>query len=428
MIRKLRIRFIAVATLAAAIVIIAVSCGILLTNRRQTLQNIDGMLTLLAQNEGRFPNAPDTPDASDASDGSTPNKKPTRPSPPTPRGDASPIRSPETPFRTRFFIAVADADGEILRMNTDNLASLSEAEARDYVAAALAGGKTDGRSDVYYYRIAPDTEDGMCRVVVFLNCEVELAAMHALARICILISVLSILLVTLLSFALSGAAIRPFVLNLARQKEFVTGASHELKTPIAIIQSNVEVLELTEGESKWTHNIRAQSERLIRLAGELTMLSREDEETKKSMTAVDLSTCVRRAVAACEERAALAKLTLCTDITDGITVQGDGIKLDTLCSILLDNAVRYTSGDTIAVTLHQKSEKAVLTCANRCAPLDKAQLARLFDRFYRADEARSGDGGFGLGLSIAAATVRAHGGKITAAQDADGLLTFTVIL
>ena len=287
---------------------------------------------------------------------------------------------------------------------------------------------TDGRTDVYYYRIAPDTEDSTRRVVVFLNCEVELAAMHALARICVLISVLSILLVTLLSFALSGAAIRPFVLNLARQKEFITGASHELKTPIAIIQSNVEVIELTEGESKWTRNIREQSERLIRLAGELTMLSREDEETKKSMTAVDFSACVRRAVTACEERAALAKLTLCADIADGITVQGDSAKLDALCSILLDNAVKYTSGDTITCALHQRNGKAVLTCANRCAPLGKARLARLFDRFYRADEARSGDGGFGLGLSIAAAIVRAHSGKITAAQDTNGLLTFTVIL
>lgn len=104
----------------------------------------------------------------------------------------------------------------------------------------------------------------------------------------------------------------------------------------------MKVIELTAGESKWTRNIRAQSERLIRLANELTMLSREDEETKKSMTAVDLSACARRAVAACEERAALAKLTLCADITDGVTVQGDGIKLDTLCSVLPDNTVRAT--------------------------------------------------------------------------------------
>lgn len=424
MIRKLRIRFIVVATLSAAIVILAVSCGILLTNRRQALQNIDGMLSLLAQNEGRFPEAP----GSDASGDAAQDADGAKPVPPAPRGDRSPLRSPETPFRTRFFTAIADADGEILRLNTDNLASLSEAEARTYVTAALADGKTDGRTDVYYYRIAPDTEDGTRRVVVFLNCEVELAAMHVLARICVLISVLSILLVTLLSFALSGAAIRPFVLNLARQKEFITGASHELKTPIAIIQSNVEVIELTEGESKWTRNIREQSERLIRLAGELTMLSREDEETKKSMTAVDFSACVHRAVTACEERAALAKLTLCADIADGITVQGDSVKLDALCSILLDNAVKYTSGDTITCALHQRNGKAVLTCANRCAPLGKARLARLFDRFYRADEARSGDGGFGLGLSIAAAIVRAHSGKITAAQDTNGLLTFTVIL
>ena len=112
MIRKLRIRFIAVATLSAAIVIIAVSCGILLTNRRQTLQNIDGMLSLLAQNEGRFPNAPNGGAPSD----STQDADTAKPAPPAPRGGKSPIRSPETPFRTRFFMAAADADGNILRV------------------------------------------------------------------------------------------------------------------------------------------------------------------------------------------------------------------------------------------------------------------------------------------------------------------------
>ena len=426
MIRKLRMRFIAVATLAAAIVIVAVSCGILLTNRRLTLRNIDGMLSMLTQNEGRFPTARDE----DAPDGAPAQpSQPSQPSPPNPRRDESPMRSPETPFRTRFFVAIADEDGEILRMNTDNLASLSEEEARAYVTAALAGGKTDGRCDVYYYRIAPSAEDSARLVIVFLNCEVELGSMRALARTCILISALSILLVLLLSFALSGAAIRPFVLNLARQKEFVTAASHELKTPIAVIQSNVEVLELTEGESKWTRNIRTQSERLIRLAGELTMLAREDEEAKKATAAVDLSACVNRAVTACEERAAAAKLTLQSDIDGGITVQGDGEKLYTLCSVLLDNALKYASGGTVTCTLGKKGERAVLTVSNPAAPLSRAQLARLFDRFYRADEARSGNaGGFGLGLSIAAAIVRAHGGKITAAQDADGLLTFTVVI
>ena len=159
MIRKLRIRFIVVATLSAAIVILAVSCGILLTNRRQTLQNIDGMLSLLAQNEGRFPEAP----SSDASGDAAQDADGAKPVPPAPRGDRSPLRSPETPFRTRFFTAIADADCEILRLNTDNLASLSEAEARTYVTAALADGKTDGRTDVYYYRIAPDTEEGARR-------------------------------------------------------------------------------------------------------------------------------------------------------------------------------------------------------------------------------------------------------------------------
>lgn len=377
MIRKLRIRFIAVATLAAAIVITAVSCGILFTNRQHNMRSINGMLTLLVQNEGRFPGMETEPTPE-----STPPKHPFQ------GGNAPALHSPETPFRTRFFTAVTDTSGEVLHLNTDNLASLSEEEARDYVRAAILGGKDSGKRDVYYYRIAPDANDGTRRVIVFLNCEVELAAMRTLSRICILFALISILLVTLLSFLLSGAAIRPFVLNLARQKEFVTDAGHELKTPIAVIQSNVEVIELSEGESKWTHNIRTQSERLIRLANQLTMLAREDEDTHTAMTAVDLSSSLRRAADACAERAALRGLSLCTRITDGVIVQGDREKLDTLCSVLLDNAVKYASGGVITCTLHKKNDKAVLTCSNPCAPLEKAQLSRLFDRFYRADTAR----------------------------------------
>lgn len=419
MIRKLRIRFIAVATLAAAIVITAVSCGILLTNRQHNMRSINGMLTLLVQNEGRFP---------EAKAEQAPEEKQHFSKQPFQDGSAPALHSPETPFRTRFFTAVTDAAGEILHLNTDNLASLSEDEARAYVHAAILSGKDSGKRDIFYYRIASDTNDDTRRVIVFLNCEVELASMRTLSRICILFAMLSILLVTLLSFLLSGSAIRPFALNIARQKEFVTDAGHELKMPIAVIQSNVEVIELNEGESKWTRNIRSQSERLIRLANQLTMLAREDEDVRLTMTAVDLSSCIRRAVAACEERAALRAIPLCTEIANGITVQGDREKLDTLCSVLLDNAIKYASGGTITCTLRKKNDKAVLTCSNQCAPLGKTQLSRLFDRFYRADTARGNEGGFGLGLSLATAVVRTHGGRISASQSADGLLTFTVIL
>ena len=244
MIRKLRLRFIAVAALCAAIVITFVSLGIVFSNRQQTLQSIDGMLTLLVQNEGRFPN--------------TASKQSAKPDRPARTNESTAMRSPATPFRTRYFAAVADENGNILRLNTDNLASLSEEEASALVESALQSGKDEGKSGVYYYCIAPHEEAENRTVVVFLNCEVEIASMHTLLRICILVSLLSLLLVTLLAFALSGAAIRPFVLNLQRQKEFVTGASHELKTPSAVIQSNVEVLELTSGENKWTKNIRAQ--------------------------------------------------------------------------------------------------------------------------------------------------------------------------
>ncbi len=416
MIRKLRLRFIAVAALCAAIVITFVSLGIVFSNRQQTLQSIDGMLTLLVQNEGRFPN--------------TASKQSAKPDRPARTNESTAMRSPETPFRTRYFAAVTDENGNILRLNTDNLASLSEKEASALVESALQSGKDEGKSGVYYYRIAPHEEAENRTVVVFLNCEVEIASMHTLLRICILVSLLSLLLVTLLAFALSGAAIRPFVLNLQRQKEFVTGASHELKTPIAVIQSNVEVLELTSSENKWTKNIRAQSERLIKLAKDLTALAREDEERpREHFGEVDLTALAETAAEQFSDAAALAEKTLVSEIQSGVRVRGDGEQLASLLSILLDNAVKYADGGKIRFSVSEKGGKATIRTSNRCPVLPKDKLGKLFDRFYRADEAHSGKrDGFGLGLSIASAVVRAHGGKISAAQDADGILSVTAIL
>ena len=434
MIRKLRIRFIVVATLSAAIVILAVSCGILLTNRRQTLQNIDGMLSLLAQNEGRFPEAP----SSDASGDAAQDADGAKPVPPAPRGDRSPLRSPETPFRTRFFTAIADADGEILRLNTDNLASLSEAEARTYVTAALADGKTDGRTDVYYYRIAPDTEDGTRRVVVFLNCEVELAAMHALARICVLISVLSILLVTLLSFALSGAAIRPFVLNLARQKEFITGASHELKTPMTTIAGYLDgMLDGTIPQPEQRHYMELVStevRRLSRLVRNMLEISRLKDQGIPADKLADFDLCeaAGQALLSFEQRINRKHLNVDVDMPElGVTVRAMPDAVTQVLYNLIDNAVKFIDdGGTLSIRVERSGNKAVTTVGNTGPTIAPEELPLIFDRFHKTDKSRSTDrDGVGLGLYIVKTIVLAHGEDIyVTSRDGKTEFTFTLPL
>lgn len=221
----------------------------------------------------------------------------------------------------------------------------------------------------------------------------------------------------LLVIFLSRRAIRPIVENMEKQKQFVTNAGHEIKTPLAIIQSNTEALELFQGESKWSRNIKDQTLRLSGLMGNLLALARMDEGTGQAHpTDVDLTGLTEAALRGFAQPMEARGLTLRADIQADVVLRADPAQMEQLLSLLLDNAVKYADqGGTVWVSLARLEKKVRLSEQNTCETLPQVPAEKLFDRFYRADAARTQkNGGYGIGLAVARSIAQANGGTLRA--------------
>lgn len=255
----------------------------------------------------------------------------------------------------------------------------------------------------------------------------------------ILITLLALVALFAVSWVLSSIALKPVSLAWEQQRRFVADASHELKTPLAVILANTEILAkdpgLNEDERRWVDSTLEEATHMRGLVTELLELARTDESLSGTSTVmhkedVDLSELVDGAALEFDAVAFEHGCLIETDIEPDIHMQGDREWLTRLAKILVDNACKYAEPSTsISVTLHRQRGKAVLTVHNQGNPIDPEDLPHLFERFYRSDKARTrGTGGFGLGLAIAKGVVDTHGGTIEATStQADGT-TFTVTL
>lgn len=361
----------------------------------------------------------------------------TQPSPePTPEPTPSPEPSPEptpeptprffyqeptaeTPYETRYFSVLFGTNGKLSSVDTSKIAAVSTSQAVKMAQALLAAGETSG----YYgnYKYLADETDGKT-LYVFLDCTKNIQGEKQLLLISVLVSVVGILVIFLIVVLLSPRMIRPVVEGYEKQKQFITNAGHEIKTPLAVIDSCADVIELEQGESKWTTGIRSQVQRLGALTAQLTNLARLDEQSEKlPMEEFDLSEQTEDVTANFRLLAESQGLTLESDIAAGIIYTGNAPMLEELCSILLDNAVKYSvPGGTISLSLKKKGRRVLLRCENSAEGLTSGSQKQLFDRFYRGDASRGGEQkGYGIGLSMAEAIVDAHRGKIEA-ESPDG--------
>ena len=230
-----------------------------------------------------------------------------------------------------------------------------------------------------------------------------------------------ILLVFLLVVLLSRRAIDPVVRSAEQQKQFITDASHELKTPITVIATSLKVLEMETGRQKWIDKAMAQTEKLTSLVNSLVTLSRMDEEDSPlKMEDFPVSDAVSETAESFRELAESKGHALTLAIAPGLTYRGDEYAVRQLVSILLDNAVKYAAeGSGISVSLEKARHGVVLLTSNGCAGQDGLDTGKLFDRFYRSDASRSSGSGFGIGLSIARSIAEGHHGSIRAQFDGE---------
>ena len=382
--------------------------------------------------------------------GETPPEKPNGAEPPeAPDGTQLPAALPpdswrqfsrEVQYSFRYFSVRYDADGTQEGVNCTAVASITEEdangkwksiteeEAAAYSDTVLAGGKTSGYYAGYRFRVQSTADS---TTVIFLNSERELQAVRSLLLLTIAIACGCLLGVFALVLLFSRRAIAPYLRNLSVQKQFITNAGHELKTPLTAISTSADVLAMEYPGDEWVENIQAQSARLARLIADLVTLSRLDEENPfPEKTEFSLSDAVWEITEPFSSLAAAKGKRYSQEIEDGVLLTGERQAMQQMVSILLDNAVKYSDeGGEISLRVSKAGKRAQIQVFNTCSGAESLDISRLFDRFYRADASRnSATGGSGIGLSIVKKIIEDHGGKIWAtSKESIGTVMYFVI-
>jgi signal transduction histidine kinase len=413
MTKTLRLRIIAVAMASILTVLAVIIVVANLITFAQVRKDADRLLEILVQNGGGFSKAEDF-DTRPWADGN----------------EQSGLRdgkfSAETPYETRYFYAIIDSDGTAW-INAEHIAALTTDEMQAYLTGAYYSSFDSGYLDNYRF-LRKENESGT--LVVMLDCTRQLTTARTFLRSSILISLLGSCAVFVLVLLLSRIVVRPVEESYAKQKRFITDSGHELKTPLAVISANTEVLEMEYGENEWTLSIKHQVARMTELTSRLTQLARMDEQEKiKNFERVGLSELATQTVSSFVAAAEQAGKSLSADVAPDIAVRGNRELLSQLLTILLDNAVKYADRQ-ITLTLQQRGQRVLLSTYNDVTePVSVGELEHFFDRFYRGDSSRSSRvPGFGIGLSLARSIVENHGGSIRARSDDGHSVTFTVTL
>lgn len=252
---------------------------------------------------------------------------------------------------------------------------------------------------------------------IFLDCTRELDSFHSFLAVSAGVSALGWTLVFLLVVGFSRLAVRPIVEGYEKQKRFITDASHEIKTPLAVIRAANEVIALEHGGDEWTRSIDEQAERLGALTERLVLLALMDEGASAlSMGDVSLSGVAEEVVTLYRPVAESRGKAISASIDADLNVQGDKVALAQALELLVDNATRYaSSGTVIEVSARRRGRACEVVVKNECDAVPEGDLDRLFERFYRDDVSRSArTGGSGVGLSVVRAIAEAHGGTVRA--------------
>lgn len=407
MIRKLRTRLVVVCMLSLLLVIAVILGVVLATSYQGVVSDADRVLALLAENEGEFPVLKEDFDW----EALGPRRQ-----------------SQELGYEIRYFSVLLDETGAVVETDTGQIAAVDEETAVDYAVQILAQDTQAGFLKDYRYLIS---QEGTDTRVIFLDCGASMVAFRSTLFTSLWVAAVGLAAVLFLILLFSRRLVRPLILGYEKQKRFITDAGHEIKTPIAIIQADSEVLALESGENEWIQDIQHQIRRLSSLTNDLIYLSRmEEDQGRGKFLTLSLSQVVTETAQAFQTMAKSQNKSFTIDVQPGLAMEGEEKALGQLVSVLLDNALKYApEGGEIALALARQGKYFRLTVENTAQGITKELLENLFDRFYRGDVSRdSSQGGYGIGLSIARAVVQAHRGKISAAAKGEDKLLIAVLL
>lgn len=431
MIRSLRKNFIRVMMLALLIVMILLIGIINVAYRMNIYQQTYDTIEFVRENHSRFQRPDDMMVSGNMMD---PGSVPPEPDDMDDDGVFLGLQpqggnhvTADTKYETSYFIVELDSSKTISSIDHSYIASVSEDDISEYAEEILASEKEQGRIDYFLYKIYDNDDDTSS--IVAVSCYQQFRQARILFSISILAGLLYMAAVFALVWFMSKRITRPVEETYQKQRQFITDAGHELKTPITIIKANTEVLEMQNGKNQWIDSIKNQTSRLTGLVQSLLELSKLNEKDVADIsTEFDLSKTILEAAESFRVPIETEGKTLVTNIQEGIRFRGSRDELYRLTTLLLDNALKYSNSRlSIQVDL-EKHHHITLSVSNSCDYIDAEKVSKLFERFYRADESRSRKtGGSGIGLSVAQAIVERHNGTITASTDDEQSICFTAV-
>ena len=338
-----------------------------------------------------------------------PNNKP-------PHGNKGPNHiSPETPFESRYFSVILNEFNSLIDYDIENIASIDYNTAIDYALQAVKSNKDRGFVGDFRYSI---NYDNNVKKITFLDCGRKLDVFQNFLLTSVSIAIISLVIIIGILWILSDNIIKPFAINYEKQKTFITDASHELKTPLTIINTNIDILEMEYGNNESFSDIHTQIDRLKDLTNNLVLLTKTEEKSSNiDLIDLPISDIIIESLAPFKTMASSQNKKIIDSIEKLQTIKGNDKSIRQLISILLDNALKYSKVDSIIdVSFVKQKNTHVLTITNESLyKLDKSKINHVFDRFYRLDSSRnSSTGGHGIGLSIAKAITDSHNAKIHA--------------
>ena len=394
-IRRLQKRFILLSMTSLVIVIFIISCLMNIGNLITSRTMIKSLLTEICDNRGVLPDLLSIFGNDRNVDALSPGYRDS----------------------TRFFAVLFNVDDSLREIKTERISAINTDAAVELARMAKDLGEGFGRSGAFYYKY--DRYRDGSSIVVYMDCTAEIRAYLRVFYISMIIGLSLLLFAFPVICFFSNRAVQPEIRNAERQRQFITNASHELKTPLSVIRANTELLELMEGENEWTESTLRQVDHMNDLIKNLVLLSRSEETVDALRETVETFTPV----------ATQAGKTLTGDIQDDIRIVADSGTIEQLASLLIDNAIKYCDEEgTVSVNAAKKGKGLRLVVSNTYTEGKDQDYSRFFDRFYRADTSHSElKKGYGIGLSIAQNIVQTYRGSIDVSWK-DGVISFTCVI
>lgn len=333
-------------------------------------------------------------------------------------------QDPEIEFRNRYFISTY-IDDNLVNIDMSHVVKITLKEAENLSNEVKSQNRTNGYINYFYFMKSGDAQ---ITQYVFLDRQNELDMFNKTLITSIIIAAIGYVLVLVLVYILSLLVIKPIEEADKKQKQFITDASHELKTPLTIISSNTDIIEMENGKSEWTESTKNQIERLIKMTNDLVALSKLNEnKIITDKTSINLSEMISVVV---EPYISLLKnrnINLTINVEEECIIEGDVKLINNLFSTLMDNMNKYALEGDASISVTRNKNCIIINFINVCNPNTIENPDRLFDRFYKGDSSRnSSSNGFGVGLSMAKRVVELHKGKINATLN-NNVLTIKII-